>query len=44
VSAAGELAALLAPRAGAAPRPAADTSSSDPFDNVTPFDQLLNGR
>jgi FMN reductase len=36
--AAGELAALLAPRAGAARRPAAD-----PFDDVTPFDQLLNG-
>jgi FMN reductase len=37
--AAGELAAMLAPRSGAAPRPAA----ADPFDDVTPFDRLLNG-
>jgi FMN reductase len=41
--AAGELAALLAPRPGGAPRPAS-TSSADPFEDVTPFDQLLNGR
>jgi FMN reductase len=39
--AAGELAALLVPRAGAAPTPA---PVSDPFEDVTPFDQLLNGR
>jgi FMN reductase len=42
--AAGELAALLAPRAGGTPRPAGGTSSADPFEDVTPFDQLLNGR
>jgi len=42
--AAGELAALLAPRSSAAPRPARTTPSADPFDDVTPFDQLLEGR
>ena len=41
--AAGELVSLLAPRSGAASRPAA-ASSADPFEDVTPFDQLLNGR
>ena len=41
--AAGELVALLAPRSGAAPRPAAAASSADPFEDVTPFEQLLNG-
>ena len=38
--AAGELVALLAPRAGTR-KPAVST---DPFDDVTPFDQLLKGR
>jgi FMN reductase len=38
--AAGELAALLVPRPGAPARPAA----SDPFEEVTPFEQLLEGR
>ncbi len=42
--AAGELAALLAPRSNAAPRPARATPSADPFEDVTPFDQLLEGR
>ncbi|HET6560625.1 MAG TPA: FMN reductase [Marmoricola sp.] len=38
--AAGELAALLAPRSAApAPRP-----TVDPFEEITPFEQLLNGR
>ena len=41
--AAGELVSLLAPRSGAASRPA-PASSADPFEDVTPFDQLLNGR
>ena len=40
--AARELVALLAPRSGAAPRPA--PAAADPFEDVTPFDQLLNGR
>ena len=40
--AATELVALLVPRTGSPSRPAA-ASAADPFDDVIPFDQLLNG-
>ena len=38
-----ELTALLAPRSAARPQQA-PASSADPFEDVTPFDQLLNRR